>query len=387
MFPNRHLKQAAVALCVALTVAACGASAGSSQTSSSTSSGTGSLSSTDVAYLQAQLAKYESIPAFEPPGPAFNAKAAAGKLIVNIPFSSSIPFLTGIDSAMQDVAKRVGVRYQEYANQGQPSQWVQGINTAIAEHANLVILSGAPNPYQLQPQLKALKAAGIPVEVTHILDESSPTPPNVTALVPAAFEKVARLVADWTILQSKGHANVLVITSNDLLASPLQSAAFSSEMKAYCATCTVSSVNVPTVAWATEIQTRVESALHANPAINYVYPLYDSESEFAAPGIAAAGGTGKVFIVTYNGTPAILKMMQTGNIVKLEIGENLTWLGWAQMDQAMRILTGTPPVHSEHTALRVFTNSNVDETGVPPVYNQGYGNAFEAGYLKLWGLG
>jgi ribose transport system substrate-binding protein len=287
---------------------------------------------------------------------------------------------------MEQVAKTYGIRWVEYTNQGQPSQWVQGIDTAIAEHASLVILGGAPSPYQLQPQLKELKAHNIPVEVTHVVDPSAPMPPYVTALVPAAFDTVSRLIADYTILQAKGHAQVLVITSNDILASPGQGQAFKQELAAHCGSgCKAYLVNVPTQDWATDIQTTVESFLRAHPEVNWVYPLYDSESEFAAPGIAADGDTGKVFIATYNGTPAILKLMETGSIVKFEIGEDLTWLGWAQMDQAMRILTGAPPVKNENTALRVFTDSTVSQTGVPPKYNEGYGNAFMSGYLKLWG--
>jgi len=132
------------------------ACASSTQSSTGTSTSASGLSSAQLAYLQAQLKKYEAIPTFVPPGPAFNAAAAKGKLIVDIPFSSSIPFLTGIDTAMEQVAKLAGIRWVEYANQGEPSQWIQGIDTAIAEHANLVILGGAPSPYQLQPQLKAL---------------------------------------------------------------------------------------------------------------------------------------------------------------------------------------------------------------------------------------
>ncbi len=364
------------------------ACASSTQSSTGTSTSASGLSSAQLAYLQAQLKKYEAIPTFVPPGPAFNAAAAKGKLIVDIPFSSSIPFLTGIDTAMEQVAKLAGIRWVEYANQGEPSQWIQGIDTAIAEHANLVILGGAPSPYQLQPQLKALKAHGIPVEVTHVLDPSQPVPPNVTAVVPANFYEVARLVADYAILQTEGHAQMLVITSNDILASPGQGQAVQQELASRCGSgCHAYLVNVPTQDWATDIQTTVESFLHSHPNVNCVYPLYDSESEFAAPAIVADGDAGKVFIATYNGTPAILKLMETGNVVKFEIGEDLTWLGWAQMDQAMRILTGHAPVKTENTPLRIFTDSTVDETGVPPAYNEGYGNnAFETGYLKLWGL-
>ncbi len=70
----------------------------------------------------------------------------------------------------------------------------------------------------------------------------------------------------------------------------------------------------------------------------------------------------------------------------MDVGENLDWLGWANIDQAMRLLAHIPPVKSENTPLRVFDASNVKEAGVPPKPSQGYGNAYVSGYKKLWML-
>ena len=53
-------------------------------------------------------------------------------------------------------------------------------------------------------------------------------------------------------------------------------------------------------------------------------------------------------------------MIQDGNVVAQDVGENLDWLGWADMDQALRILVGAKPVQSEHTPLRVFDETNVE---------------------------
>ena len=56
------------------------------------------------------------------------------------------------------------------------SQWVQGMQTAIAQKPALIILDTSPDPRQLQPQIAAAKAAGIPVLVTHFYDVTSPQP-------------------------------------------------------------------------------------------------------------------------------------------------------------------------------------------------------------------
>jgi ABC-type sugar transport system substrate-binding protein len=113
-------------------------------------------------------------------------------------------------------------------------------------------------------------------------------------------------------------------------------------------------VNVPIPDWATKIQTEVQSALVKNPDANYVIPFVDGMSQFALAGITAAGKTGKVKISTFNGTPFALKLIQDGNVLAMDVGENLDWLGWADMDQALRLLVGAKPVQERaHPASRL----------------------------------
>ena len=70
--------------------------------------------------------------------------------------------------------------------------------------------------------------------------------------------------------------------------------------------------------------------------------------------------------------------------MQMDAGEDLAWVGWAIMDQAFRVIAGVPPVHSEHTALRVFDDTDVRQAGTPPRVDQGYGTAYVAGYERLW---
>jgi ribose transport system substrate-binding protein len=329
---------------------------------------------------------YKAIPTFVQPGPPIDAAKARGKTIFIIPESSSIPFINTIDNSIKKVAKLVGVKTVEYTNQAQPSQWAAGMNEAIARKPDLIMLQGAPDPRVLQPQLIAAKKAGIPVLVTHFFEESDPMPPNVTALVRVQFNQAARLEADYTIADSDGKANVLIVTSNEVPIAKGMLNAMKQEFAKCGSSCKYTIVNVPIPDWATKIQTEVQSALVRNPDINYVIPFVDGMSQFAAAGITAAGKAGQVKIATFNGTPFALKLIQDGNILAMDVGENLDWLGWADMDQALRILVGAKPVQSEHTPLRVFDKSNVAQAGTPPHDSTGYGHAYVGKYKELWGL-
>jgi len=343
-------------------------------------------STADVAGAKAQIAKYKAIPTFTFRGKPFNAKKASGKTIFAIPISSAIPYIVQTDQLMQKAVKPYGVKWIEFPNQGQPSQWVQGMNQAIARKVDLIVLQGAPPPQLLGPQLAAAKRAGIPVLLAHIIDPSEPVPAGVTVAVPGPFQQAARLEADWAIAQTNGKANVLIITSDEVLPTTGIKKALAAEFAKRCPECKTKYVNVPVVDWATKIGTEVKSALTADPDINYIIPIYDSMAFFAVPAVTEAGKAGTVRIATYNGTPDVLKFIAANNVVDMEVGENLDWLGHAFGDAAMRILTGqkVPKKLNEQTPLRVFDASNVRQTGNPPKFSQGYGKAYVVGYKRLW---
>ena len=114
------------------------------------------------------------------PGPAFDAKAkAGGKTIFIIPASSQIPFVSTIANHIKRIAALAGVKVTIWQNQGQPSQWVQGMNAAIAQKANAIVLLAGNDPAGLQPQIKAAKAKGIPTIVAHLYDDNQTSAPNV----------------------------------------------------------------------------------------------------------------------------------------------------------------------------------------------------------------
>lgn len=345
-----------------------------------------------LAAVSARIERFKGIPEFVPPGPAFDAKRELrGKTIVEIPITSEVPFIAAVEEGMKQAAAAVGADLVVYPNQGRPSEWAQGIATAIARHADAIALL-AQDPALLGPQIEQAAAAGIPVVVLRDNGEGEPCPANEegkpygTACVPAPFEEAGRLEADWAIMDTRGKANVLVITSNDARSTMPLVRGLKDEFRTRCPACQVRYVDVPIPDWATKVRTEVQSALVEDPELNYVIPVYDSMSQYAVPAILAAGAAGRVRIATFNGTPFVLKMIEDADVVRMDAGENLAWVGWAAMDQVFRVVAGEKPVRSENTPLRVFDDTNVGETGRPPRFDRGYGSAYVEGYRRLWGV-
>jgi ribose transport system substrate-binding protein len=150
--------------------------------------------------------------------------------------------------------------------------------------------------------------------------------------------------------------------------------------------CKLSTINVAIADVATRIQPQVRSALTRDPSINYVIALYDSaQAPFVVSAIKQSAAQDRVKVVTFNGTPSVLKLVASGD-VEMDVGENLEWISYAVTDQALRLIDGQEPVDDPKLPLRIFDKDNVAEAGSPPKDNQGYGDAYVSGYRKHWGL-
>ena len=343
-------------------------------------------SSSGVAAAQAQLKAAEKVPVFKAPGPAFDASKAKGKTIFEIPVASYLPAIANTSKAMVAVGKKIGVNVIDYPNQGEPSQWAQGVEEAISRHANLIVLQSGADPKVLAPQIAAAKKAGIPVLVVHQYTASDSIPADVNLSVPAPFVKAAQLLADEAITATKGKANVLFVGDAAYQSNVDMVKVVKQQLAKYCSGCKLTYKSVPVATWATKIQSTVQTALLADPTINFVIPCFDAEQEWAIPGIIAAGARGRVQSASYNGDPAVIKDIISGNIARATVGESSDWLGYAYMDEALRMLTGAPVIHNLQTPVRVFDSTNAKQAGSPPQWNTGYGNSYVSGYMRLWGL-
>jgi ribose transport system substrate-binding protein len=335
---------------------------------------------------QASLNKYKAVPKFVAPGPAFDAKAkAGGKHLFIIPASTQVPFVATISNHIKRIATPIGVKVTIWENQGQPSQWVQGMNAAVSQGADAIVLLAGNDPASLQPQIKAAKAKGIPTIVAHLYDDNQPSAPNVGGLVNIPYKIAGRLIADQAIVDTKGKANAIVVTINQVKSTVPMVAGIRDEFSKYCDGCKLKFTDVTIPDLATKVQPNVQAALTGDPSINYVIALYDSaEVPFVAAAIRAANKIGKVKVSTFNGTPEMLKLVKQGDILSMNVGENLEWIGYAVVDQSMRIMGGLKPVKNARVPVRVFDRSNIAQAGAK--FTSGWGNTYVGGYRKLWGL-
>lgn len=370
---------------MALTLAACSSGTGSNASDPGSPSGEGG-SAVKLDEAKAIVEEGMQVPEFVAPEPAVDVPALAGKSIFLVPLSSEVPFDQAILESMTAIADEANIDLTIFPTRGQPADWLRGVTQATTMRPDLLILLGAPDPDTLGPQLTEAQNAGIPVLVTHHYPIGVELPEYVTAHVPGPFLDAARLEVAYAIANSGGEANMVVVSADEYFVSSHIYEEMLATRDELCPECQMKKVNVPIPEWADKIQGEVQSALIADPSVNWVITMYDGMASFAQAAIISAGRTGQVQIATFNGTPSALKMVQDGDIVAMDVGENPDWLAHANMDQAFRILAGMETSEDVKTPVRIFDKSNIDETGTPPQLGQGYGTDYTDGYRKVWGL-
>lgn len=375
---------------LALAVSACSSSSSTSSSSSSSSAaGSGGLSTAQVSQLETLVGQASAVPAFVAPGPAFKTSSVKGKKLFVMPTASQLPVCNQIASDIVSLGKKFGMTGTNFQNSGGPSAWIPGIQQAITQHYNAIILVCGIDPNLIKPQLQAAKNAGIAVIDSGLGDTyTSPTAtsPLVTAQTNVPNGTMMQRSVDVALLANRTKPfDIFEITSNDVPDAIIMDQALRTEVSKYCPQCKIKSTNIAVPDWATKVQSAVSSALLADPAIKAVVPIFDGEVPPAAAGIKASSRTDVKLYGDYGGTPQYILQMGKGLPMASDVGPTAMWRAYATMDQTLRVLTHAGAVSPEKDGdpSRLFTINNYSQAGTA---NNGFGTAFIQGYDKLWGI-
>ena len=183
-----------------------------------------------TAAAQANIDAYTGLPAFVAPGEPFDAKACmAGKAILTIPASSAIPFIKVIADHKDTLATALGFKHEQWENQGNPTQWIQGMEYAANNGFNLISLLAGADPRFFEPQVKEAQAKGLKVVTSHLTGLEIDAPAGVDANTAIDYKKAGKLLADWTIAKTGGKTNALILVSNEALSDNHQTTRYVAE--------------------------------------------------------------------------------------------------------------------------------------------------------------
>jgi len=373
----------------------CGGDGGNSDsTASSSESGgaeqTGAAGADGVATAEEEVATAKEPQAWEAPGPQFDAAPAEGKDVWFVGDNLAIPFNAGVVAGLEEALGDAGASLRAVDGKGDISEQTKGIQAAIGQGADLLVIGGVPYSL-LTAQLQEAEAAGIPVVIWGGWSPGtrpSDVPDAVVAGGSHSYNNAGKLIADWIVADSGGEAKVGMITVSDagLLAEQVADS-ITAELDRLCADCEVETLDARIPQWG-DLSRTVPTFLQSNPDIEYLAPLFDGMVPFIVPGLRSAGATDDVCIATFNGTPAVLEMMADGNAgVCADVGAVSVPQGWGLADQVLRILSDQPPIADDDIKAteRLFDLENVGEIDLSADESTWYYDEdYQQRYLELW---
>jgi len=373
---------AAAAVALGPAVASC------SSSPSGGSSGGGANQAT-LSKIKNAVHAARSIPAFVPPGSAIDISSARGKKIFYLPLLMGVPIVQTWWQGVQDAAKAAGLTAQNYDPQGQSNLIVAGMDQAINSGVDVIIVDSIASE-SISAQISQAVNKGIKVIVANERNDSAggPADKKVSAGVCLDYIGAGKLEADWVIADSGGSGSVAVFILPNAPAHLDMVQAIRTEFAAAGSGMKLVSVQqVAAADWPTRLPTLTGALLSRYPDLNYIIPVVDAMSLNIVPTLRERGKVGKVKVSTYNGTAGVEELVKSGAVGTDIAGANIQE-SWAYVDQALRLLTGHPPVH-EVIPNRLFDKSNIGSIDINEVNQLHWFNISQAiaGYKKLWGVG
>lgn len=389
-------RRAGLSIC-ALAAASALVAAGCSNSNSTTAGSTGGSSASAVpaatiSAFRAKIAKAEQVPGWTAPGPAVSASVLKGKSLEVFPINSQIDACNTQSEDFKALGTELGARVTYFSDQGNPAQWVTGIQDGVSAHDAAIAMLCGIVPGAVGPQLAAAAKAGIKIVDGNYNETSNYTGLDGETAVTTAPSLVNDV--DYAVTQLDGKAlHAIVVSSPSVIQGPAAMAAADGAVKAACKTCTVdANINIPVQDWVSSTaQSDLSTALTSHPDANAVIVAFDGIVPGVLPAVEAAHRAG-LKIYTWGGSRSVEELMLKPNsYVAADAGPNEDWDAYEAMDQVIRLLGGHPSasVNAEVDPDRFWVPSNVSQFfGPGNTYgNAGYGgNAFINGFRKLWGL-
>lgn len=377
-----------------LLTAACSSSSSSgSGTTSTGGAGSTASASTQSSSLSATLQGLEKNPAFTAPGPALNAKKLpASTPIVVIDNTPSVGPLEETSAGVMQAAQAAGFS-PKLLNGGANNTASDDINLleqAVNLHPKVVLQVGIITALETAG-LQYAKAHGVPVIA---VDDNAPVAgapgegsgPLASGTSAQDYTAYGQVLAEYVAAQGPKNASVGIITSADIVPSTAILNAFQSELTKLCSGCTVFTQNVDTADWSTQVTPTVTSILDAHPTLNYLFPVVDGMAPLVSPALSAASNS-SLQVISANATPgSAMNSVKSGQFAA-EVGASPEAIGWYGFDAALRVMLGLPQQTNPDEPYSFFTTSEMKTKNLDPnSVSALFGNAYETGFLKLWGV-
>jgi ribose transport system substrate-binding protein len=377
-----RIRLAALAAATAILISACGDSSGASDSSATEASGQG------VEEARARVdALKEQITDWPMPSEIANPADLAGEKVMIVSLGETIPILSAYSKLVSEALEDLGAQASVCDGKLDPTVVATCLQQAESQSYSGVIASFIPHAMAPAP-FEAVGSSGAKVLIVGDTPADGKTYGENIGFFSFAdrFRLLSESEADAAYAAKGTDANVLWLALSATADQVVQADALEDHFKELCETCGYVREEIST-ANTNQIPPAVSAALVKNPKTNFVIVPNDSYVPLAEQGIASAGFTNKVEVISNAGEAAGLQRVADGKQAN-DFGGPVEYDSYSIVHALVQLASGEE-VTNLLPVTRNFTSDVVEDMNLDAdkyFTSEWYGNdSFKAEFRKLWG--
>jgi len=318
-------------------------------------------------------------------GPRTGPRAQPGKRIALVNEDLRNGGILGVDEGVLEAAKVIGWGVQVYDSGGTPEGRRRMLAEALKSRPDGLIIIGG-DAHGLLPWLQPFADQGIQMVGWHVAAQAGPVAGTPVAMnVSTDPLEVARVTALAAIVQSGGHAGVVVFTDTNYELPRTKANAMAAVVRA-CSECTLLEVRDVAISRNQELMAGTTRELLARHGKRWTHALAinDIYFDYAVPVLTQARlpNAAMTMLSAGDGSESAFLRIRAGTFQIGTVAEPLNLHGWQLVDEMNRLLAGERvtgyvfPVH-------LVTSANVDlDGGDRLLYDPA--NGYRDVYRHIW---
>ena len=351
------------------------------------------LASGGTATAQDALSRAQAVvaaataPASKWDGPTTGPKAATGKTVIYVSADQRNGGIQEVGDGVKEAGQAIGWTVRVLDGQGS----VSGIHSAFSQAVALKpdgIVIGGYDVVQNAGDIEQAAAAGIRIVAWHGGPKPGPMAEyHVLSNIGSDSAKVAKVAADYAVVQSGGKAGVVIFTDSAYAIALAKAKMMQGEIQTFPGCSVLSFEDTPLADTSTRMSQLTTSLVQRFGAKwTFTLAINDLYYDFIGPPLISAGRDPSgppVNISAGDGSNSAFERIRAGQFQAATVPEPLRLQGWQVIDEMNRGFSGQPasgyvaPVH-------LVTAKNVDlDGGKKDIYDPD--NNYRDAYRKIWG--
>jgi ribose transport system substrate-binding protein len=304
----------------------------------------------------------------------------AGKTIWWISATQEVPLDVVISKEFTEAAALAKVKVHIFDGQGSPALYTTGIQQALANKADAIVLYGFSEVAAPLAAADAVKA-----HVPLITVAPGADTPGIIRANLNPYDNAGTVMADAALAQTKCKANVLEFTLAQYPIIQQEAAAIKAELDKYCPKDCKLTVQDMDPAKPAAMQATAPTELRAHPDTNFIIISNDTWAGYAASGLATVSKAPPM--ISVEGSD--LKLVQNGQQFADAVRAPAEFSGYQQFDSTARAMLGVPQAPEDLKAPNFAFVTKKRLAATPGGVNAdffAYAGDFKSKWAALWNV-